>query len=66
MSHILSGVEFELQPLGCTAAKVRLGIVAKARLDNPGQPQVEEIVSVQMRELATVNGPSRIAMRPKP
>ena len=46
--------------------KVRLRIVPKARLDNPGESQVEKIVSVQMRELATINGPCWIAMRPKP
>jgi len=66
MRHILNGVEFELQPLGRNATKVRLRIVPKARLDNPGEPQVEKIVSVQMRELATIDGPCRIAMRPKP
>ena len=45
---------------------MRLRIVPEPRLDNPGEPQVEKIVSVQMRELATVDGPCRIAMRPKP
>lgn len=65
MRHILRGVEFELQPLRYTAAKVCLGIISKARLSCPRQPQIEEIVSVQMRELATHNGPCWIAMRPK-
>jgi len=66
MRHVLGRVELEFQPLGDATAKVCPGIGAKARLNWPRKPQIEEVVGMQMCEFAAGNEPRWIPMRPKP
>jgi len=45
-------MKFELQPLGRAFAEVCLRIGTEASLDCARQPKIEQIIRVQMRELA--------------
>jgi len=57
MGDIFPGMELELKPFRARFAKVRLRVATKTSLGGARQPQVQQIIGMQVRELATRHRP---------
>lgn len=63
LGDIFTRVKFELNPLRRRTVEVSLWIGAKTSLNLPRKTQVEQVLGMEMGELATGYRPCRIAVR---
>lgn len=57
MGDIFPGMELELKPFGVRFAKVRLRVATQTQLGDARQPQVEQVIGMQVRELTARHRP---------
>src|SRR5215467_4673474 len=61
IENVLGGMKLEFHPHRRMSAKVSAWVLAQARLCGARKPQVNQGIGVQMRELATIDAPGRVA-----